>query len=180
MKKNLKIAISGKSGCGNTTVSKLVAKKLGLNFINYTFHNMAFEQNIEFEEFCKKAQADPSYDYALDKKQIELANQGGCVLASRLSVWLLKDAILKVFLTASKEERAKRILKREGGDYAAQLEKTTARDERDHSRYLQLYNIDNDKFDFVDLVINTNRLSAKAVAKIIIKTAKLVEAKGSE
>ncbi|HEY9053576.1 MAG TPA: hypothetical protein VIO60_02025, partial [Rectinemataceae bacterium] len=31
------IAISGKSGCGNTTVSRLVAKRLERRFINYTF-----------------------------------------------------------------------------------------------------------------------------------------------
>jgi cytidylate kinase len=37
MQKVLRIAISGKSGCGNTTVSRMVAEKLGLRFINFTF-----------------------------------------------------------------------------------------------------------------------------------------------
>lgn len=179
MKQNIKIAISGKSGCGNTTVSNLVAKKLKLKLINYTFHNMAQEAGIDFDEFYKKAQLDSSYDIALDKKQIELANEGGCVLASRLSVWLLKDATLKVFLTATQEERAKRILKREGGEFLAQMEKTKNRDLKDHKRYLELYQIDNDKFDFVDLVINTNQLRPDAIANIIVEALKaIVKSKG--
>ncbi len=33
----MKIALSGKSGCGNTTVSGMIAKHYGLEFINYTF-----------------------------------------------------------------------------------------------------------------------------------------------
>ena len=50
----IKIAVSGKSGCGNSTVSRLLADKLGLKLINYTFHNMAEEAGIPFAEFCRK------------------------------------------------------------------------------------------------------------------------------
>ena len=56
----IKIAVSGKSGCGNSTVSRLLAEKLGLKLINYTFHNMAEEAGIPFEELCLKAENDPS------------------------------------------------------------------------------------------------------------------------
>ncbi|MDR0624827.1 MAG: cytidylate kinase, partial [Treponema sp.] len=42
-KSGLKIAVSGKSGCGNTTVSKIVADTLGLEFINFTFRSLARE-----------------------------------------------------------------------------------------------------------------------------------------
>ena len=47
--KELRIAISGKSGCGNTTVSTMLAQRLGIKLINYTFRNLAkdigFSQN---------------------------------------------------------------------------------------------------------------------------------------
>ena len=39
--KELRIAISGKSGCGNTTVSTLLSEKLGIKLINYTFRTLA-------------------------------------------------------------------------------------------------------------------------------------------
>ena len=41
MSNNLIIAISGKSGCGNSSVSRIVAERLGLKLINYTFHDIA-------------------------------------------------------------------------------------------------------------------------------------------
>jgi cytidylate kinase len=44
--KELRIAISGKSGCGNTTVSTLLAKTLGIKLINYTFRQLAEEKGM--------------------------------------------------------------------------------------------------------------------------------------
>lgn len=171
MKKGIKIAISGRSGCGNTTVTQLISEKLGLKMINYTFHTMAEELNLPFDEFYVLASKDPKYDYEVDRRQVELAAGGDCVLGSRLAIWMLKDADLKIFLTASPEIRAGRILKREGGDLQVQMAKTATRDEKDHQRYLKLYNIDNNQFDFVDLVIDTGDLDASQVAQKIIDVA---------
>ena len=61
MLNDVKIAISGKSGCGNSTVSGLVAKRLGLELINYTFKSIAEEMNISFAEVCRRAEEDSSY-----------------------------------------------------------------------------------------------------------------------
>jgi len=86
MLSDIRIAISGKSGCGNTTVSSLVAQELGLTLINYTFRNMAQERGMEFKEFCGLAERDLSIDRMLDEKQVELASGGSCVLGSRLAI----------------------------------------------------------------------------------------------
>jgi cytidylate kinase len=34
MSNELRIAVSGKSGCGNTTVSRLLSQRLGIRLIN--------------------------------------------------------------------------------------------------------------------------------------------------
>jgi len=175
VKDKIKIAISGRSGCGNTTVTEIVSKRLGLDMINYTFHDMADEHGIEFYKFCKMAEDDPQYDYALDKKQVEMASNGNCVLGSRLAIWMLKDADLKIFLTAPPEVRAKRIFNREGGSIIEQTAKTSARDERDHLRYQRLYKIDNNDFGFVDLVIDTSKYDQHQVADIIIDAASKIK-----
>ena len=172
MKDKIKIAISGRSGCGNTTVTQIVAEKLKLDMINYTFHDMADEIGMDFYEFCHKAENDSQYDYALDKKQVELASGGNCVLGSRLAIWMLKDADLKVFLTAPPEIRASRIFSREGGTLLSQTAKTSARDERDHLRYKKLYEINNDDFSFVNLIIDTSNYDAQGVANLIIEKVK--------
>ena len=169
----MKIAISGKSGCGNTTVSKILEKKLNFKLINYTFHTMAEERGMDFDDFCRMAEKDSKYDIYLDNKQKELAAGGECIIGSRLAVWLIDDADLKVFLDAGEEIRASRIHKREGGDYQEILDKTIARDIRDTERYKNLYNIDNNDYRHVDLLINTENFRPEAVAEIILAAVEI-------
>ncbi len=155
MSSNLKVAVSGKSGCGNTTVSRLLAERLGIRLINYTFHDMAEEKGIAFDRLHLLAEEDSQYDLFLDRKQVELASRGSCVLGSRLAIRLLKDADLKVYLSASPEVRARRIAEREGLEFRPALKSMERRDQSDRRRYLALYGIDTDIFDFSDLVVNT-------------------------
>ncbi|HDQ13192.1 MAG TPA: cytidylate kinase [Sediminispirochaeta sp.] len=174
IKPGIKIAISGKSGCGNSSVSRLVADKLNLRLINYTFKDMAAERDMDFEEFCRLAESDHSYDIELDNKQVKLAEGGDCVLGSRLAIWVLKDADLKVFLEASLDTRAERIVQREGGSLAEQREATRARDVRDNARYKKLYGIDNDDYGFADLKIRTDDKDQYEIADLIIEAAKSI------
>ena len=165
----MRIAISSKSGCGNTTVTTLVAKKLGYKVINFTFRQLSEEYKTPFWEFCKQAETNYEIDRELDRRQVEMAMaEENCVLASRLAIWMLKDADLKVYLTASEEVRAQRVLKREGGDIKAKMAETNGRDLKDHDRYLKIYNIDNDKYDFADIVIATDSLKPEAIADMIV------------
>jgi cytidylate kinase len=168
----LRIAISGKSGCGNTTVSRLVAEKLGLRVINYTFKNLARDSGMSFEELALKAETDPQYDHTIDRMQVDLALMGGCVLGSRLAIWLLRDSALTVYLKASVEVRASRIAHREGGDLSAVLARTAVRDKRDHDRYKRLYGYDIDQFDFASLIVDTEKLNQEEVAKLIVNFAR--------
>jgi cytidylate kinase len=169
---DIKIAVSGKSGCGNTTVSSLVAETLGLRLINITFRNLAEERGLSLEEVILRAKEDDFWDREIDRRQVALAREGGgCVLGSRLAIWMLGEADLKVFLTAPPDVRAKRILNREGGDPEAVAAFTEYRDKQDRERYLRIYNIDNDKYDFADIVIETGRLDPPSIVDIIIKEA---------
>ncbi len=164
----IRIAVSGRSGCGNTTVSRLLSEILGVRMINYTFHTLAEEKGMDFYEFCRMAEEDPRWDRLVDQRQVEMAREESCVPGSRLAIWMLEEADLKVFLTASPEERARRIQKRDGGDLQAVMEKTARRDEKDHQRYQKLYGIDNNDYGFADLVINTDRLSPEQVARAVL------------
>ena len=163
------IAISGKSGCGNTTVTHLVAEKLGFRVINYTFRTMAEEMGVPFEELCALAEQDDAYDLKLDRTQVEMAKEGNCVLGSRLAIWLLKvEADMTVFLDAPLEVRARRIASREGGTPIEVMEKTVARDQRDHDRYTRIYGYNNDDYRFSDLIIDTSIADQFEVASQIV------------
>jgi CMP/dCMP kinase len=167
----VKIAISGKSGCGNSTVSRIVAKRLGYKLVNYTFHSTAQEIGVSFEKMCEMAEQDDKWDIHVDECQVEMAREGNTVLGSRLAIWMLDDADFRVYLDARLEVRAERIQKREGDDLELINARTTRRDQRDHDRYLRLYGIDNNNYQFVDLVVDTEDKTPEEIAGLIIESS---------
>ena len=176
MKKGIKIAISGKSGCGNTTVSKMIAERLGLQFINFTFRSLAQERGMSLAEVLTQAAQDDSWDKEVDSRQVQLARESsGCVLGSRLAIWMLEEADLKVYLTASAKIRAERILKREGGNHEEVAAFTEERDRQDHDRYMRIYNIDNDHYEFVNLSIDTDYNDPVAIVQMILVEAEKIQ-----
>ncbi len=176
-KKTIKaIAISGRSGCGNTTVNHLVAQRLGFQGINYTMRNYAERHGISLEEVARQARETPKIDQEIDRHQVEMclrAASQGVVLSSRLAIWLLPKASLKVYLYADNEVRGRRILQREGGNLQEQLRQTEARDARDAQRYRKLYGIDSQDIFFADLIINIESFDQYQVANIIVETFRL-------
>ncbi|MCI5607729.1 MAG: cytidylate kinase family protein, partial [Spirochaetia bacterium] len=146
LNKDLRVAISGKSGCGNTTVSTMLAEKLGVKLINYTFRQLAAEKNMTLAEVIAAAKNDDSYDKYVDNHQVELAMAEPSVLGSRLAIWVLKEADFKVYLFASDETRAQRVFNREGGDLQQIKDFTAMRDREDTARYKEFYGIDNNDY----------------------------------
>jgi len=174
MKKDIKIAISGRSGCGNTTISKMTADILGLNFINFTFRSLAEERGLDLKEMLTLAANDDSIDRELDIRQVQLAREGGCVLGSRLAIWMLEEADLKVYLDASPQTRASRIVNREGGSIEEVAAFTESRDKQDHDRYLRIYNIDTNNYSFADLIIETDNISPDEIVDLILKAVEKI------
>ena len=167
----MRIAISSKSGCGNTTVSTLLSEKLGYPMVNFTFRQMAQERGVDFWTFCRMAEDDYDIDRELDRRQVEMAmEQKDCILASRLAIWMLKEADLKVYLTATAETRAKRGYTREGGSLEERYKETVRRDENDTNRYKTIYGIDNSKpEECADLIIATDDKTPDEIVSLIIQ-----------
>ena len=173
MVERIKIAVSGKSGCGNTTVSRIVAEKFGLSFINFTFRSLAEERGLSLAEVLEKAAADDSWDREVDSRQVRLAREAECcVLGSRLAIWMLPEADIKVYLTARPETRVRRIVRREGGSLEDVSAFTMERDRQDTERYLRIYRIDNNDYSFADLVIETDSIEPGEIASKIIGAAR--------
>ncbi len=173
--KDVRVAISGRSGCGNTTVSRILAETLDVAFINYTFRSLAQELSIPLADIIERAKTDDSFDRMVDTRQVELARRSSCVLGSRLAIWMLAEADLKVYLTASGDVRAKRIMTREGGSLEETMRFTEMRDAEDTRRYRALYGIDNTDFAFADLVVDTESVLPEAIVARILAA---LEAKG--
>jgi cytidylate kinase len=169
----MKIAISGHSGCGNTTATRNVGKALSLDIVNYTFRDLADELGISFDALHAEAPGNAIFDYLTDLKLIRSALCNRIVVGTRLAAWLM-DADLRIWLHAPLESRADRINKRESekhSSYESVLYKTLKRDEQNRKRYLKLYGIDiNDHSDF-DITINTGLLTAEQVSGLIVAAA---------
>ncbi len=171
----MRIAISGLSGCGNTTTCNNVSRALNLKVVNYTLRNLAQDMGMTLEEMLEKRKDDPQFDYMLDRKQIDLvASQDNTILGSRLACWLIY-ADLKVWLEAPLRERASRIADREGREYYEILVETKKRDEDDIAAYRRLYGINILEHDEIDLTINSERFNAKEVCEIIVNAVKVLE-----
>ena len=169
----MRIAISSKSGCGNTTVSTLLSEKLGFRLINFTFRQMAAEKGVDFWTFCSMAEKDDNIDRELDARQVEMAMaEENCVLGSRLAIWMLTEADLKVYLTADSLTRAERVFRREGGSLEERIAQTRMRDENDSARYKRIYGIDNNDTSVADLIIKTDDKSPEEIVGIIISHLK--------
>jgi cytidylate kinase len=48
---------------------------------------------------------------------------------------------------------------------------TAERDRQDTERYLRIYQIDNDRYDFVDLIIDTDELTPEQITALIVDGA---------
>lgn len=163
------IAISGKSGCGNSSVSRALAEKYNCQLINYTFRDYANEHGLRFEEIHALAKKNKTIDGYIDEKQAELSRCGDCVIGSRLAIWKVPKPDIRIYLCAPLFVRAKRIANRERHFSISSLIRTFIRDIRDRKRYKSYYNIDINNYQLADLVIDTARNDVFEVVDIVSK-----------
>jgi CMP/dCMP kinase len=90
----------------------------------------------EISQVASRVAADPEVREALVAKQQELIARGDWVAEGRdIGTVVAPDAEVKVFLTATARERARRRASEIGADPATVLAEQTLRDERDSGRY---------------------------------------------
>jgi cytidylate kinase len=175
-KKHLIICISGMTGSGKSTVAKRLAEKYGLNYFSggnalralakeegYASDAKGWWETSEGLNFLKQRMGDPVFDKKIDKKLLELAVEGNVVLDSWTVPWLLKDGF-KVWLEASPQVRAKRVVTRDSMSIEEALKALTEKDERTRQIYKNLYGFDlgNDLAPF-NLVLATDNLDPEEV-----------------
>jgi len=89
----------------------------------------------EVSQAASRVAADPEVRKALVAEQRRMVSHGDWVVEGRdIGTVVAPDAALKVFLTASAEERAHRRAAQTGADASAVLAEQSSRDERDRTR----------------------------------------------
>ncbi|MEM3060323.1 MAG: cytidylate kinase family protein [Candidatus Anstonellales archaeon] len=173
------ITISGLVGCGKTTVGKLVARALKIPLLSPTFKDLAQKKGLSLMKFQKLAERDDSIDKEFDEKlKREVKKIGSCVVATWLSPWIIQDANLKVWLDASEKVRAKRISRRDNINIKQALLHIRKRDKQNILRYKKIYGINITNHDDFDLIVRSDEMSAREVARIIVKAAQFLKKGG--
>ncbi|MDG6222052.1 MAG: cytidylate kinase family protein [Candidatus Bathyarchaeota archaeon] len=166
------ICVSGMTGSGKSTVAKKLAEKYELNYFSggnamrilakeegYHSEVNGWWESFEGLAFLQKRKEDPSFDKKIDEKLLELAEEGNVVLDSWTVPWLLKGKGFKIWLEASPQVRATRVLKRDGMTAEEALNALTEKDEETRQIYKKLYGFElgHDLTPF-NLVLSTDDL----------------------
>lgn len=158
---NRVITISREFGSGGRTIGKKVAEKLGIPCYDQELLDRIAEESGLTKEYIQErsenakrgwlanAFADRSlkslsvqdYVWSVQRKIIlEVAAEGPCVIVGRCADYILKDSadLLKVFITASVEDRAKRVVEKygENGD---NIERRLREKDISRSSYYRFY-----------------------------------------
>ena len=170
------IIISGPPGSGKSSVAKILANKLSLEYVSagMIFRNLAKEKGVSLIELNKMAENDFGIDKTVDMEIFNLINKKReLVIESHIAGWLFHSyADLNVYLTASLITRAKRIANRDGISFNDALEQIIKREESHRERFLKYYGIDLYDLSVFDLTINTEYLSPSSVANVILEYLK--------
>ena len=165
------ITIAGLSGSGKNTVGEIVAEKLRLRLVDPTFKTLAEERRMDLMEFHRKAEKEHNIDKNFDAALIAEVEKGPCVVTTWLAPWMVLNADLRVWISASQHARAARVAARDGMTREQALAHLAERDASNRTRYLDVYRIDiYDHSDF-DIVINSEKFKPEEAADIIIEAA---------
>lgn len=183
----MRIAISGPPGSGKTTVSEIVANKLGykLVLVGQIFRQMAAERNVSLDTFGRYAEEDETIDKELDARMVSIARDNeDIVIEGRLTSALMRRSDIEAFtvhVDAAEDVRSLRIAKREGNPVDQVLKEMRSRERSEGKRYLAYYGIDVSNRMIYDLWIDSSARSADEVADIIIEEfRKRLNDEGSE
>lgn len=172
-KEGLTITVSGLTGSGKTTGAKAIAKAFNLKYYEAgdIQKKIAKEKGISLEEQVKTR--GDEVDYQMDRKTLELAIKGKCVLVSRLTGWVAGDwADVKIFYNVPFKLRAERVAKRERVSIEEARKRIKLRDEEDRKKYKKIYGIDVNNKSIYDIVFDNSKISLKESKKLIVKLVK--------
>jgi len=167
-------------GCGKSTLAKKLAEKYRFKYlsggnalktlaieIGYKPGGMDWWETQDGTKFLEQRMNETKFDMRVDKKLIELTEQGNVVLDSWTMPWLLNEGF-KMWLEASPKVRAERIAQRDSISFERAFKVLNARDEKTEVIYKRLYgfNIGKD-FSPFNIILDANELDADEVFHVI-------------
>ena len=167
------ITISGQSGSGKNSTAERLARKLRCRVVDAgtIFRDMGKKQGMDVIAFGQYVDAHPEIDQALDEEMLRHAqNSTNVILLGRLTGWMTmrRDIpAVRVWLSATAETRAKRVVRREKISFQQALQDTERRDRDNALRYKKLYGLDLNDLSPYDIVVVTDNRSLGQVVSLL-------------
>ena len=180
------IALSGPPGTGTSTVGRILARKLKIEYFSpgkffKKESKQKNETNAALDRLKTRQGASRELHEYIDNLQIQKAKRGNVLLEGTLSIHFLKDlSNLKIWLYADIDERAKRTVKRDKLTLTEAKMKIIEREKIERAMFEKLYGFDYfDQEKDADLVVNTTRLTVNEVVNKIFYFVRRKQASNS-
>jgi len=165
------VALGGPPGSGKSTAGRTVAGQLGLEYRSAgdVFRAEAKARGLDLESFGRYAEAHPEVDAELDRTMQALARPG-VLLDGRIQGALCRrhgTPVVAVLVTASAEERARRLAARDAQTVEEAARAIAVREASERDRYRRFYGIDVDR-EPADLTVDSTSRGPEEVAAEIV------------
>jgi len=178
--KKIVICIAGLTACGKSTAARRLAEKYGLNYVSggtalkelalkmsYKAKGRGWWETPEGMRFLEQRLRDPKFDKQIDAQLLECVDKGNVVLDSWTMPWLSKKGF-KVWLEVSPEERAKRLVQRDGISLEEAKRIIKEKDGKTKQIYQRLYGFKlGEDYSPFDLVLDSESLTSDEVFDVL-------------
>jgi len=170
------IVISGDLGSGKSTVSRELARRLGLRRVSVgdLYRQMAQSRGMSALQLNLHAELDDAVDGYVDQLQQEIAKSDEQLVVDGRLAWFFFTDAFKVHLITDPLVAAGRVLSRPSDEVEAYsslaeaIERLANRSESERIRFLTRYGADKNRLRNYDLVCDTTRASSGEVVDRII------------
>lgn len=177
--RKISIVISGPAAVGKTTLAAALANEFGLKLFNggdilksiavkegYDANGRDWWDTSKAANFMKERKRNPIFDKKVDQKLIDISEKGNVVITSHTLPWLTSYPI-KFWLSASQENRSKRMAKRDGISLKEALTVIKLRDKENKEIYGKIYGAEiGHDLSVFDFVLNTEVLTLNSLTNL--------------
>lgn len=169
------VVINGDLGSGKTTVSVLLARRLGFRRVSIgdLYRELASQRGVTALQLNLHAELDDKIDHYIDQLQRDIAASGEQLVVDSRLAWYFFANALKVHLLAEPTVGARRVLGRPTAEetYATVEEARShlaARSESERLRFLSRYGADKTRLRNYDLICDSTRASPHEIVERIV------------
>jgi cytidylate kinase len=177
----LSIVISGWPAVGKTTMAVELAKIFNLKLYSggdilklladakgYSTSSHDWWDTHEAKRFMEERKSDPSFDKQVDNKLIQIIKRENALITSYTLPWLVEErGVIKLWLKASQENRARRMANRDNISYTEAKKVIQIRDSENINIYKKLYGFDfGEDLKVFDFCLNTDVLSLNSLIEV--------------